>query len=165
MITMWVKKLVAPIVASSLQIIVGFSGLWAIVARFLSPLSAVPLITLVGLGLYELGFPGVAKCIEIGLPQLIALVFFSQPGKKPIFERFTVIFVVAIVWLYAYFLTVGGAYKHSPQKTQLHCKTDSSGLVKHTPCLKGKYSYDWKGFCVMFDVTIRLIITMGHPAT
>ncbi|GLJ49071.1 hypothetical protein SUGI_1035180 [Cryptomeria japonica] len=42
----------APIVASCLQIIVGFSGLWAIVARFLSPLSAVPLVTLVGLGLY-----------------------------------------------------------------------------------------------------------------
>ncbi|GLJ47092.1 hypothetical protein SUGI_0994380 [Cryptomeria japonica] len=68
----------APIVASSLEIIVGFSGLWAIVARFLSPLYVVPLITLVGLGLYELGFPGVSKCIEIGLPQLIALVFFSQ---------------------------------------------------------------------------------------
>jgi hypothetical protein len=28
--------------------------------RFLSPLSAVPLVALVGFGLYELGFPGVS---------------------------------------------------------------------------------------------------------
>lgn len=89
----------------------------------MSPLSAVPLVALVGFGLYELGFPGVriffhyfvqyckrnssedlivfffflrrqnlvcdvwkflfsvtqvAKCIEIGLPQLIWLIILSQ---------------------------------------------------------------------------------------
>jgi hypothetical protein len=31
------------------------------VHRFLSPLSAVPLIALTGFGLYELGFPGVSS--------------------------------------------------------------------------------------------------------
>ncbi|KAG4957548.1 hypothetical protein JHK82_043255 [Glycine max] len=64
-------RLCAVIVASTLQIVLGFSGLWRNVARFLSPLSAVPLVSHVGFGLYELGFPGVAKCIEIGLPELI----------------------------------------------------------------------------------------------
>ncbi|XP_010532270.1 PREDICTED: nucleobase-ascorbate transporter 5 isoform X2 [Tarenaya hassleriana] len=68
----------ALIVASTLQMILGFSGLWRNVVRFLSPLSAVPLVSLVGFGLYELGFPGIAKCVEIGLPELIILVFFSQ---------------------------------------------------------------------------------------
>ncbi|KAG2401724.1 Nucleobase-ascorbate transporter [Vigna angularis] len=43
------------IVASTLQIVVGFSGLWRNVVRFLSPLSAVPLL---------------AKCVEIGLPDI-----------------------------------------------------------------------------------------------
>ncbi|KAF3338858.1 Histidyl-tRNA synthetase [Carex littledalei] len=38
----------ALIVASALQIIVGFSGLWRNVTRYLSPLSAVPLVALVG---------------------------------------------------------------------------------------------------------------------
>lgn len=33
--------------------------------RFLSPLSAVPLISLAGFGLYELGFPGVRVSLEI----------------------------------------------------------------------------------------------------
>ncbi|KAF2282898.1 hypothetical protein GH714_043318 [Hevea brasiliensis] len=67
-----------PSLSSTLQIVLGFSGLWRNVARFLSPLSAVPLVALVGFGLYELGFPGVAKCVEIGLPELIILVFVSQ---------------------------------------------------------------------------------------
>ena len=89
----------AVIASSSLQIILGFSGLWGILSRlaklclsfihfsiyilyiciyflgflfhsklnskggnnnrFLSPLGAAPSIALVGLGLFELGFPGV----------------------------------------------------------------------------------------------------------
>ncbi|CAA0836104.1 Nucleobase-ascorbate transporter 6 [Striga hermonthica] len=43
----------ALIVASTIQIVLGFSGLWRNVARFLSPLSAVPLVALAGFGLYE----------------------------------------------------------------------------------------------------------------
>ncbi|RZR82747.1 hypothetical protein BHM03_00009226, partial [Ensete ventricosum] len=56
-----------------------------LIFRFLSPLSAVPLVALAGFGLYELGFPGVriyydvAKCVEIGLPPIVLLVIFSQP--------------------------------------------------------------------------------------
>ena len=71
--------------------------------RYLSPLSAAPLVALVGFGLYELGFPSVrfdncvcikysfkdmayawtintqvAKCVEIGLPELILLVIFAM---------------------------------------------------------------------------------------
>jgi len=68
----------ALIIASTIQIILGFSGLWRNVLKLLSPLSAVPLVSLVGFGLYELGFPGVAKCVEVGLPELLLLVVFSQ---------------------------------------------------------------------------------------
>lgn len=78
----------ALLVASTIQIILGFSGLWRNVVklvpkllfphicaciffcktgftltstrRLLSPLAAVPLVSLVGFGLYELGFPGVS---------------------------------------------------------------------------------------------------------
>ncbi|XP_058115462.1 nucleobase-ascorbate transporter 6-like [Magnolia sinica] len=139
----------ALIVASTLQIILGFSGLWRNVARFLSPLSAVPLISLAGFGLYELGFPGVAKCIEIGLPQIILLIFFSQyiphviHSKRHVLERFTVILSVAIVWIYAHLLTVGGAYKGSPPKTQDHCRTDRAGLVSAAPWIRIPYPFQW----------------------
>ncbi|KAM3279583.1 hypothetical protein ACQJBY_046758 [Aegilops geniculata] len=139
----------ALIVASTLQIIMGFSGLWRIVVRLLSPLSAAPLVALVGFGLYELGFPSVAKCIEIGLPEIILLVALSQyiPHLVPLlgtaFERFAVIMSVAIVWLYAFFLTVGGAYKNAAPKTQFHCRTDRSGLVGGAPWISVPYPFQW----------------------
>ncbi|KAL0357965.1 UNVERIFIED_CONTAM: Nucleobase-ascorbate transporter 7 [Sesamum calycinum] len=105
----------AMIVASTLQIIIGFSGLWRKhnQVKFLSPLSTVPLVALTGFGLYELGFPLLTKCVEIGLPQLIILVIFSQylphmmKGGRNVFDRFAVLFSVVIVWIYAHLLTVG----------------------------------------------------------
>ncbi|XP_057950731.1 nucleobase-ascorbate transporter 6 [Malania oleifera] len=139
----------ALIVASTLQIVLGFSGLWRNVTRFLSPLSAVPLVALVGFGLYELGFPGVAKCVEIGLPQLIIIVIISQylphvirPGKN-IFDRFAVIFSVVIVWIYAHLLTVGGAYKNAAPRTQVTCRTDRAGLIDGAPWIRVPYPFQW----------------------
>lgn len=73
--------------------------------RFLSPLAAVPFVTLTGLGLFFFAFPGVSsrhsrlaffgrrsllanhssflqpqvtKCIEVGLPALVLLVIFAE---------------------------------------------------------------------------------------
>ncbi|KAF7091046.1 hypothetical protein CFC21_093705 [Triticum aestivum] len=139
----------ALIVASALQIIVGFSGLWRNVARYLSPLSAAPLIALVGFGLYELGFPSVAKCVEIGLPELILLVIFAMylphtiHMMKSIFDRFAVLFTIPLVWLYAYLLTVGGAYRNVSPKTQFHCRTDRSGLIGGAPWIRVPYPFQW----------------------
>lgn len=139
----------ALIVASTLQIVLGFSGLWRNVVRFVSPLSAVPLVALSGFGLYEFGFPVLAKCVEIGLPEIIILVVFSQyiphmmKGEKPIFDRFAVIFSVAIVWLYAYLLTVGGAYKNSAPKTQITCRTDRAGIIGGAPWIRVPYPFQW----------------------
>lgn len=139
----------ALIVASALQIILGFSGLWRNVVRYLSPLSAAPLVGLVGFGLYEFGFPGVAKCVEIGLPMLILLVACSQyiphllHGRPHIFDRYAVIFTVAIVWLYAFLLTIAGAYKNARQITQSHCRTDRSGLVSGAPWIRVPYPFQW----------------------
>ncbi|WOK92987.1 nucleobase-ascorbate transporter 6-like [Canna indica] len=165
----------ALIVASALQIILGFSGLWRIVIRLLSPLSAAPLIALVGFGLYELGFPGVAKCIEIGLPVLIILIIFSQyipygmHSKRHGFDRFAVILSVAIVWLYAFFLTVGGAYKHARTKTQQHCRTDRSGLIGASPWIRIPYPFQWgaptfdagEAFAMMVASLVALIESTG----
>ncbi|KAI3953311.1 hypothetical protein MKX01_042306 [Papaver californicum] len=106
----------AIIMASFFQIVVGFLGFWRIVVRFLSPLSAVPLVTLAGLGLYSIGFPLLVRCIEIGLPALVLLVLVSQYGprtllsKRIIFDRFAVIIVVAIIWLLALILTSTGTF-------------------------------------------------------
>ncbi|KAF5955499.1 hypothetical protein HYC85_008355 [Camellia sinensis] len=50
--------------------------------RFLTPLSMVPLITFTGLGFCYLGFSMLAKCVEVGLPELILMAIFSQANSK-----------------------------------------------------------------------------------
>ncbi|MCO5600202.1 hypothetical protein L7F22_054311 [Adiantum nelumboides] len=130
----------ALIASSSLQIILGFSGLWGILTRFLSPLGSVPAISLVGLGLYGLGFPGVAKCVEVGLLEFLLIVLLSlylrQVGPKriPLFERMPILLSVPVIWAFAYLLTVGGAYRNVPSKTKLHCRTDEVNLISSSPC-------------------------------
>ncbi|KAJ9187617.1 hypothetical protein P3X46_003047 [Hevea brasiliensis] len=137
------------IVASTLQIVVGFSGLWRNVARFLSPLSAVPLVALSGFGLYEFGFPLLTKCVEIGLPQIIFLVIFSQ--------------------IYAHLLTVGGAYENSGPKTQISCRTDRAGIVGAAPWIRVPYPFQWgaatfdagEAFAMMAASFVSLVESTG----
>ncbi|XP_021292022.1 nucleobase-ascorbate transporter 6 [Herrania umbratica] len=163
------------IVASTLQIVLGFSGLWRNVTRFLSPLSVVPLVSLVGFGLYEFGFPGVAKCVEIGLPQLILIVFISQymphviKAGRHIFDRFAVIFTVAVVWIYAHLLTVGGAYNGKAPKTQISCRTDRAGLIDAAPWIRVPYPFQWgapsfdagEAFAMMMASFVALVESTG----
>ncbi|GAV81135.1 Xan_ur_permease domain-containing protein [Cephalotus follicularis] len=139
----------ALILGSFLQMTIGFFGFWRIFARFLSPLAAVPLVILTGLGLYSHGFPELAKCVEVGLPALILLVLVSQylphliKTKRSIFERFGVLFSVKLVWAYAAILTVAGAYNNRPQQTQFSCRTDRSGLITAASWLRVPYPFQW----------------------
>nr|GMD24270.1 nucleobase-ascorbate transporter 7 [Ipomoea batatas]GMD25873.1 nucleobase-ascorbate transporter 7 [Ipomoea batatas]GMD28898.1 nucleobase-ascorbate transporter 7 [Ipomoea batatas] len=165
----------AVIVASTLQIILGFSGLWRNVIRFISPLSAAPLVALSGFGLYEIGFPLVAKCVEIGLPLLIVLVIFSQyiphmmKGNEHLFGRFAVLFSVVIVWVYAHLLTVGGAYRNAPLKTQMSCRTDRAGIVSAAPWISIPYPFQWgaptfdagESFAMMATSFVALVESTG----
>ncbi|KAG7585188.1 Xanthine/uracil/vitamin C permease [Arabidopsis thaliana x Arabidopsis arenosa] len=165
----------ALIIASILQIVVGFSGLWRNVVRLLSPLSAVPLVALAGFGLYEHGFPLLAKCIEIGLPEIILLLIFSQyiphliRGERQVFHRFAVIFSVVIVWIYAHLLTVGGAYKNTGINTQTSCRTDRSGLIGGAPWIRVPYPFQWgpptfhagEAFAMMAVSFVSLIESTG----
>ncbi|KAJ9705273.1 hypothetical protein PVL29_003366 [Vitis rotundifolia] len=165
----------ALLIASLFPMIAGFLGFWRIVVRFLSPLSAVPLVTLTGLGLYQLGFPKLANCIEVGLPLLILLVFLSQylpliaKSKRAIFDRFAVLFSVALVWVYAEVLTVAGAYDGRPQITQLSCRTDRSGLITAAPWIRFPYPFQWGGptfhagnaFAVMAATFVAVVESTG----
>ncbi|KAK6272454.1 hypothetical protein POUND7_009537 [Theobroma cacao] len=105
----------------------------------LSPLSVVPYVTFTGLGLHHLGFPMVAKCVEVGLTGIIIMAFISQylpcyiESKQPIFDRFVVLISVAITWLFAQLLTSTTVYKHKPENTQISCRTDPAGFISTAP--------------------------------
>lgn len=139
----------ALIVASSIQIILGYSQLWGICSRFFSPLGMVPVVALVGFGLFDRGFPVVGRCVEIGLPMLILFIALSQYLKHvrarhvPVLERFALLLAIIIIWPYAHLLTVSGAYKHRPLLTQVHCRTDRANLISSAPWIRIPYPLQW----------------------
>ncbi|GMJ12864.1 hypothetical protein like AT1G49960 [Hibiscus trionum] len=137
------------IVASFFTMVIGFFGFCRVFARFLSPLAAVPLVILTGLGLYANGFPHLARCVEVGLPALIAVIFLSQyasqlvKSKRAMLDRFAILFSIAIIWIYAELLTATGVYDNSAPKTQFSCRTDRSGLIGAASWIRIPYPFQW----------------------
>ncbi|KAI3870487.1 hypothetical protein MKX03_022680 [Papaver bracteatum] len=166
----------ALIVAASLQIILGYSQVWGLFSRFFSPLGMAPVVGLVGLGLFERGFPVVGNCVEIGIPMLLLVIGLSQylkhirPFKDvPIFERFPVLICVTIIWAYSHVLTAGGAYKNRRNVTQVSCRTDRANLIYDAPWFKFPYPLQWgaptfsagHSFAMMSAVLVSMIESTG----
>ncbi|VAH78460.1 unnamed protein product [Triticum turgidum subsp. durum] len=126
-----------------------FFGIWRVFIRFLSPLAAVPFVTLSALGLFYFAFPGVAKCIEIGLPTLVLLLIFSEYASHYfakgsfVFGRCAVLVTVIIVWIFAEILTAAGAYDERNPVAQFSCRTDRSGLIHAAPWVRFPYPFQW----------------------
>nr|GEY33799.1 hypothetical protein [Tanacetum cinerariifolium] len=105
-----------------------------------TPLSVVPLVTYTGLGLYYLAFPMMGKCVEIGVAELYLPPYITS--KRPICDRFAVLFSVPIAWTCAGILTWSGAYNKSTD-TFNPCRTDSSGLINGAPWIYVPYPFQW----------------------
>ncbi|CAL9162924.1 unnamed protein product [Musa hybrid cultivar] len=144
----------ALIISSFVNIFIGYTRAWEKLFRFCSPVTIVPVVCVVGLGLFERGFPQLGKCVEVGLPVLILLVLLviAQQHTKHVnerayfvLERFSIIFCVKIVWAFAAILTAAGAYNNVPEKTKLHCRTDRSYLISSAPWIKIPYPFQWGG--------------------
>ncbi|GMN35352.1 hypothetical protein TIFTF001_005241 [Ficus carica] len=137
------------IVSSFVNMILGFSGAWGNLTRLFSPIVIVPLVSVVGLGLFARGFPLLGNCVEIGLPMLIFLVI-SQQYLKPlhpiahhVLERFALLLCIGLVWVFAAILTAAGAYDNVKQQTKLSCRTDRSFLVSSAPWIRIPYPFQW----------------------
>ncbi|AEC05969.1 Nucleobase-ascorbate transporter 1 [Arabidopsis thaliana] len=166
----------ALIVASSIQIILGYSQVWGLFSRFFSPLGMAPVVGLVGLGMFQRGFPQLGNCIEIGLPMLLLVIGLTQylkhvrPFKDvPIFERFPILICVTIVWIYAVILTASGAYRGKPSLTQHSCRTDKANLISTAPWFKFPYPLQWgpptfsvgHSFAMMSAVLVSMVESTG----
>ncbi|EXC27253.1 Nucleobase-ascorbate transporter 1 [Morus notabilis] len=180
----------ALIVASSIQIILGYSQVWGLFSRFFSPLGMAPVVGLVGLGLFQRGFPALGNCVEIGIPMLLLVIGVSQkcllshsndfakmqylkhvrPFRDvPIFERFPVLICVSIVWIYSLILTASGAYRDKPNRTQISCRTDRANLISTAPWFKFPYPLQWgpptfsagHSFAMMSAVLVSMVESTG----
>ncbi|RVW50465.1 Nucleobase-ascorbate transporter 3 [Vitis vinifera] len=136
-------------VSSIINIFLGYSRVWGNLTRFFSPVILVPVVCVVGLGLFMRGFPQLANCVEIGLPMLILLVIGQQylkrihPRVQLILERFGLLLCVAIIWAFAGILTVAGAYKNAMEQTKRSCRVDHSYLISSSPWIRIPYPFQW----------------------
>ncbi|KAL6318064.1 hypothetical protein AAG906_031138 [Vitis piasezkii] len=132
-------------VSSIINIFLGYSRVWGNLTRFFSPVILVPVVCVVGLGL----FMRLANCVEIGLPMLILLVIGQQylkrihPRVQLILERFGLLLCVAIIWAFAGILTVAGAYKNAMEQTKRSCRVDHSYLISSSPWIRIPYPFQW----------------------
>ncbi|KAG2240555.1 hypothetical protein Bca52824_090697 [Brassica carinata] len=108
----------AIIVGSLFQCILGSTGLMSLLLRFINPVVVAPTVAAVGLAFFSYGFPQAGTCVEISVPLIVLLLIFtlylrgvSLFGHR-IFRIYAVPLSALIVWTYAFFLTVGGAYDY-----------------------------------------------------
>lgn len=157
----------AIIVSSIFQCIMGFSGLMSLFLRLINPVVVAPTIGAVGLAFFSYGFPQAGTCVEISLPQILLVLIFSLHLRgvsifgNRVFQIYAVPLSIVIVWVYAFFLTAGGAYNYKGCSsdvpisnilidscikhayTMKHCRTDASNAWETTDWVRIPYPLQW----------------------
>ncbi|TNM95140.1 hypothetical protein fugu_017899 [Takifugu bimaculatus] len=135
-------------VASLLQIVVGFSGVIGFLMRFIGPLTIAPTITLIGLSLFESSAAKAGTHWGISAMTTLLIILFSQylrlipvpvpaynkikklhTSKFYIFQRFSILLGIVVSWLICYILTVSDVLPSNPAHYGHLARTDVKGNV------------------------------------
>lgn len=119
----------AIIVASFVEIIIGFTGIIGVFLRFIGPLTIAPTLCLIGLSLFGAASDYAGQNWLLATITIILMVLFSQylnkvpvplPGfsseKKchivwvPVFKLFPVILAILIAWIFAAIFTAANVF-------------------------------------------------------
>uniref|UniRef100_A0A8C5QU29 Solute carrier family 23 member 1 n=1 Tax=Leptobrachium leishanense TaxID=445787 RepID=A0A8C5QU29_9ANUR len=152
----------AVIVASALQIFLGFSGLIGFLLRFIGPLSIAPTITLIGLSLFNEAGKKCGAHWGIAALTVTLIVVFSQylrnielpvlvysKGKwkmikYPVFKLFPVLLGMCLSWLISYILTCYDVFPRNPVRYGYAARTDiSSDAIINSPWFHVPYPGQW----------------------
>jgi len=100
----------AIMIASVVEIVLGYTGVMGYLKRAISPIVIGPTIAMIGLALFYIGAPWMAKNWIISLITLLALIIYSQvfSHKSKAFLLFPVLFAIATGWLCSLIGTVTG---------------------------------------------------------
>jgi len=100
----------AIMIASVVEIFLGYTGIMGLVKKLISPVVIAPTIAMIGLALYGIGAPWMAGNWVISLITLLAMILYSQvfSHKSKIFLLFPVLLAIATGWLCAFIGTVSG---------------------------------------------------------
>jgi nucleobase transporter 1/2 len=125
------------------QTLLGYSGLFGLLSRFLSPVSVASQILVLGLAVFNgNALEGVLKCPEVGIVQIALVILCSQylPSLAKLHRRlawlggcdtFSVLAPTVTTWLIALTITKTGAF--TSNAAQAYGSTDSSfgSLIVH----------------------------------
>ncbi|XP_027346947.1 nucleobase-ascorbate transporter 11-like isoform X2 [Abrus precatorius] len=188
----------AIIVGSIFQCILGFSGLISLLLRIINPIVVAPTVAAIGLAFFSYGFPQAGTCMEISIPQIALVLIFTLVSPIPnissshlrgvsvfghhMFRIYAVPLSVTMTWIYASFLTAGGAYNYKgcnpkiPSSniltdacrrhayTMKHCRTDISNALSTSAWLRIPYPLQW-GFPIFHFRTCIIMTIVSLVAT
>ena len=100
----------AIMVASVVEIVLGYTGIMGQVRKIISPIVIGPTIAMIGLALFNIGAPWMAGNWIISLITLIALILYSQvfSHKSKVFMLFPVLLAIATGWIVSLLGTITG---------------------------------------------------------
>jgi solute carrier family 23 (nucleobase transporter), member 1 len=118
----------AIMIASVVEIFLGYTGIMGWVKKAISPIVIGPTIAMIGLALFNIGAPWMAKNWIISLITLFALIIYSQvfSRKSKMFLLFPVLLAIATGWICALIGTLTGWI--SPDNAA-YLKTDLVGAA------------------------------------
>ncbi|MDM8523938.1 solute carrier family 23 protein [Desulfococcaceae bacterium HSG8] len=119
----------AIMIASVVEIILGYTGVMGYVKKIISPIVVGPTIAMIGLALFSIGAPWMAGNWVISLITLLALIIYSQvlSLRSRVFLLFPVLLSIATGWVAALIGTITGII---PPGNPAYLKTD---LIAATP--------------------------------
>ena len=133
----------AIMIASVVEIILGYTGIMGVIKRAISPIVIGPTIAMIGLALFNIGAPWMAGNWIIGLITLLALIIYSQvlSHSSRFFMLFPVLLAIATGWIAALIGTATGMI--SPESTA-YLKTDlisAAPWFSITPLIPFKWGF------------------------
>ncbi|KAM5255623.1 solute carrier family 23 member 1-like [Ctenodactylus gundi] len=153
----------AVMVASCVQMLVGFSGLIGFLMRFIGPLTIAPTISLVALPLFDSAGGDAGIHWGISSMTIFLIVLFSQylkniavpvpvyGGEKKchtskfyLFQVYPVLLALCFSWLVCFILTVTNALPSAPTAYGYQARTDTRGSVlSQAPWFRFPYPGQW----------------------
>ncbi|XP_010614481.1 solute carrier family 23 member 1 isoform X1 [Fukomys damarensis] len=153
----------AIMVASCVQILVGFSGLIGFLMRFIGPLTIAPTISLVALPLFDSAGNDAGVHWGISFLTIFLIVLFSQylknvsmpvpvyegwrkcrTTKLYVFQVFPVLLALCLSWILCFALTVTDTLPSDPTAHGYLARTDSRGSVlSQAPWFRFPYPGQW----------------------
>ena len=100
----------AIMVASIVEIVLGYTGIMGQVRKLISPIVIGPTIAMIGLALFNIGAPWMAGNWIVSLITLLALILYSQvfSHKSKVFLLFPVLLAIATGWIVSLLGTITG---------------------------------------------------------